>query len=90
MDSPEIIEMAKDPEYRVKEKVEEIGEALERSIGDGASGLRKKGKELRDYLKQVHAEVEEWKFGVEESKDGLRVEWRLVALIRRPKKKAGE
>lgn len=72
--------MAKDSEYHVKEKVE-------RGIGDAANELRKKGKELQEYLKQVRAEVEEWKFGVEESNDGFRVEWRMVALIRRPKKK---
>lgn len=84
------VEMAKDPEYRVKEKVEDVGKSLDRGIGDAASGLRKKGKELQDYLKKVHAEVEEWKFGVEESKDGFRVEWRMVAVIRGPKKKAEE
>jgi len=78
--------MAKDVEYRVKEKAEDAGRAVERGIGDAASGLRKKGREIQDYLKKVHADVEEWKFGVEDSKDGYRIEWRVVALIRRPKK----
>lgn len=82
--------MKKDPEYLVKEKVEDAEKALERGIGRAASDLRKKGKDIREYLKKVHAEVEEWKFGVEESKDGFRVEWRMVALIRPPKKKAAE
>ena len=82
--------MAKDTEYRVREKMEDAGKALERGMGEAASGLRKKGNELREYLKQVHAEVEEWKFGVEESKDGFRVEWRMVAVIRRSKKKGEE
>jgi flagellar motor protein MotB len=84
------VDMAKDPEYRVKETVDEAGKALEKGLGDVASSLRKKGNEFQEYLKKVHAEVEEWKFGVEEAKDGFRVEWRLVALIRRPKKKGEE
>ena len=82
--------MAKDHEYHVKEKVEEAGNALEMGLGDAASSLRQKGKEFQEYLKKLNAEVEEWKFGVEESKDGFRVEWRVVAVIQRPKKKAGE
>ncbi len=76
----------KDSEYHEKEKVGDAGKALERGIGDPASGLRMKGKEIQDYLKQVHADVEEWKFGVEESNDGFRVEWRVVARFRGPKK----
>jgi hypothetical protein len=78
--------MSKRPEEVAKHKVAEAGERLERGIDDAASGLRKKGADFREYLKQVHADVEEWKFGVEESKDGFRVEWRVVALIKRPKK----
>jgi len=79
--------MAKDSEYGVKERAGEARKALERGIGDAASDLRKKGKEIQEYLKKVNAEVEEWKLGVEESIDGFRVEWRMVALIRRPKRK---
>jgi len=71
--------MAKDHENHEKENPE-------KGFGDAAGDLRKKGNELREYLKRVHADVEEWKFGVEESKDGFRVEWRVVALIRRSKK----
>ena len=78
--------MAKNSNF-AKEKGEEAGKMLEWSIEDTASGLRKRGVEFQEYLKKVHAEVEEWKFGVEESKDGFRVEWRVVAAIRRPKKK---
>ena len=79
--------MVKDPEYLAKTKMQEVEDRLERSVDDAASSLRKKGKEFQEYLKKLNAEVEEWKFGVEESKDGFRVEWRVVALIRRPKKK---
>lgn len=57
-------------------------------IDEAASGLRKKGADFKDYLKSIHAEVEEWKFGVEESKDGFRVEWRVVAVVQREKAKA--
>lgn len=84
------VEMAKYSEYGMKEKVDEAGQALEKGIGDVASNLRKKGSEIKEYLKKVHAEVEEWKFGVEEAKDGFRVEWRLVAVVRRPKKRGEE
>jgi hypothetical protein len=84
------VHMAKYSEYGMKEKVDEAGQALEKGIGDVAGNLRKKGSEFKEYLKKVHAEVEEWKFGVEEAKDGFRVEWRLVAVIRRPKKKGEE
>jgi hypothetical protein len=82
--------MAKDPEEMVKEKVKDAGKALERGIDDAASSIRKKGKEIQDYLKRIHAEIEEWKFGLEESKDGFRIEWRVVAVIRRPKKKSDD
>jgi hypothetical protein len=78
--------MSKHPEDVAKHRVEEAGDRIERGIDDAASGLRRKGADFREYLKQVHADVEEWKFGVEESKDGFRVEWRVVALIKRPKK----
>ena len=78
--------MSRHPESIAKDKIEEGGRKLERGIDDAASGLRRKGADIREYLKQVHADVEEWKFGVEESKDGFRVEWRVVALIKRPKK----
>ena len=78
--------MSRRPEVLAKVKVDEASQRLERGIDDAASGLRRKGADIREYLKQVHADVEEWKFGVEESKDGYRVEWRVVALIKRPAK----
>lgn len=78
--------MSRRPESIAKGKVEEAGDRIERGIDDAATGLRRKGADIREYLKQMHAEVEEWKFGVEESKEGFRVDWRMVALIKRPKK----
>jgi flagellar motor protein MotB len=80
--------MAKDLEYLAKSKAEEAEKRLEQGIDDAATSLRRKGREFQEYLKKLNAEVEEWKFGVEESRDGFRVEWRVVALIRRPKKKS--
>jgi len=77
--------MSKDREFMAKMTVGDEGTPVGRGIEDAASGLRKKGIEIQDYLKKVKAEVEEWKFGVEESKDGFRVEWRVVALLRKPK-----
>lgn len=78
--------MSRRPESIAKEKVEEAGDRIERGIDDAATGLRRKGADIREYLKTMHAEVEEWKFGVEESKEGFRVDWKMVALIKRPKK----
>ena len=80
--------MATRAEYVTKEKVADAGKAIESGIDDAASGLRKKGADFRDYLKKVHADVEEWKFAVEESKEGFRFEWRVVALLRSPKKES--
>src|SRR4030067_2820313 len=52
------VKMAKASEDHVKEKVE-------KGIGEAANGLRKKGREIQEYLKQVRAEGEEGKFGGE-------------------------
>jgi hypothetical protein len=79
--------MSKRPEMIVKHKVERASMRLETSIDEAASGVRHKGAELRKYLKKMNADVEEWKFGVEESKQGYRVEWKMVALFRMPKKR---
>jgi hypothetical protein len=50
--------------------------------------VTEKVDELKGMLKDLHATVEEWKFGVEQSKDGTKIEVRLVAMIK--KKKAND
>jgi hypothetical protein len=47
--------------------------------------LKAKSLELKSFLKDVKAVLEEWKFSVEETKEGTRIEVHAVALIRRPK-----
>ena len=48
--------------------------------------LKEKGLELKKWFKDVSAVLEQWKFSVEETKEGMRVELHAVALIKRPKK----
>ena len=57
---------------------------------DAEKILKDKSLELRKFLKDVKAILEEWKFSVEETKDGMRVELRAVALIKYPKRGKGE
>jgi len=49
---------------------------------DIAKELNEKGLELKKMLKDVRAAVETWKFSVEETKEGMRVEIHAVALIK--------
>lgn len=49
--------------------------------------IKEKGQELKDMLKELKAKIETWKFSVEESKEGMRVELHVVALIKQTKKK---
>ena len=52
---------------------------------DVGDELKAKGLELKNFLKDVKAVLEEWKFSVEETKEGTRVEVHAVALIRNRK-----
>ena len=49
---------------------------------DIAAELGQKSKELKEMLKDLKATLETWKFSVEETKEGLRVEIHAVALIK--------
>lgn len=51
--------------------------------------LKEKSLELKKMFKDVSAVLEQWKFSVEETKEGMRVELHAVALIKRPKKEEG-
>jgi hypothetical protein len=44
--------------------------------------LKAKSQELKNWLKDVKAVLEEWKFSVEETKEGTRIEVHAIALIR--------
>jgi len=59
----------------------------EEDVGDI---LKEKSLELKKMLKDIRAVLEQWKFSVEETKEGLRVELHAVALIKHPKRDAGK
>jgi len=45
--------------------------------------LNEKGQELKKLFKDYNANIEQWKFSVEETKDGLRVEFAAKALFKK-------
>jgi hypothetical protein len=47
--------------------------------------IRNKSLELKDFFKGVRAVLEQWKFSVEETKEGTRIEVHAIALVRHPK-----
>jgi hypothetical protein len=57
-----------------------------KELVDAEQVLKDKSLELRKYLKDIKAVLEEWKFGIEETKEGVRIELRAVALIKYPRK----
>ena len=73
--------MTADAEKFVKGKIKEAQKGMDKSFDKAAVGLKKRGKEIKDYLKEIHAEIQDWKFGIEESEDGIKIEWRVVAVI---------
>jgi hypothetical protein len=55
------------------------------SKADVGREISAKSLELKSFLKDMKAVLEEWKFSVEETKEGTRIEVHAVALIRRKK-----
>jgi hypothetical protein len=49
--------------------------------------LDEKGKDLKKILKEMDAKIEHWKFSIEESKEGKRVEVHITALFKNKPKK---
>jgi hypothetical protein len=49
--------------------------------------LKGKSQELKEMLKDLKANVETWKFSVEDTKQGMKVELHVVALIKQQAKK---
>lgn len=47
--------------------------------------MNEKSLELKNWFKDISAVLEQWKFSVEETKEGTRVELHAVALIKHPK-----
>jgi hypothetical protein len=52
---------------------------------DVAKELKGKSLELKNFFKDVKAVLEEWKFSVEETKEGTRIEIHAIALVRHNK-----
>jgi len=52
---------------------------VDKNVGDN---LRKKSLELKKWFKDMNAEMEQWKFSIEDTKEGLRVELHAVALMK--------
>lgn len=50
---------------------------------DVSEVLSEKGADLKKMFKDMKAVLEQWKFSVEETKDGMRIEIHAVALVQR-------
>jgi flagellar motor protein MotB len=55
---------------------------------DIAKVLNDKGQELKKMFKDIDANVEQWKFSVEDAKEGTRVEITVKALIKKKENKS--
>jgi hypothetical protein len=55
------------------------------SKSDVGKEIQAKGLELKDFLRNVKAVLQEWKFSVEETREGTRIEVHAVALVRNGK-----
>lgn len=56
----------------------------EKNVGND---VKKKGLELKKLFTDLNAELEQWKFSVENTKEGMRVELHAVAFIKQSKEK---
>jgi hypothetical protein len=65
-------------------------EDLTMATKDVKNIMDKKSLELKKWFKDISAVLEQWKFSVEETKEGTRVELHAVALIKYPKKEKKE
>lgn len=52
---------------------------------DVERGVKEKSLDLKNFFKDVKAVLEQWKFSVEETKDGTRIEIHAIALVKSPK-----
>jgi len=51
------------------------------------ANLKAKSQELKKWFMDLDAKLEQWKFSVEDTKEGMRVELHAIALIKHPKEK---
>ena len=51
------------------------------------TALNEKNLELKKWFKDMNAVMEQWKFSVETTKEGTRIELHAVALIKQQKEK---
>jgi hypothetical protein len=49
--------------------------------------LNEKSTEIKKWFKDQNATMEQWKFSVEDTKEGIRAELHAVVLIKHPKNK---
>jgi hypothetical protein len=54
---------------------------------DVSEVLSEKGADLKKMFKDMKAVLEQWKFSVEETKEGMRIEIHAVALVKRKEQK---
>jgi hypothetical protein len=47
--------------------------------------IKEKSQDLRKMFKDLEAVLEQWKFSIEDTKEGMRVEIHVTALIKRSK-----
>jgi hypothetical protein len=55
------------------------------SKGDVERGIKEKSLDLKNFFQDLKAVLEQWKFSVEETKEGTRIEIHAVALVKSPK-----
>ena len=55
-----------------------------KNVGDN---LKTKSQELKKWFMDMDAKMEQWKFSVEDTNEGMRVELHAIALIKHPKDK---
>ena len=56
----------------------------EKNVG---TTLKAKSLEIKKWFMDLDAKLEQWKFSVEDTKEGMRVELHAVALVKHPKEK---
>jgi hypothetical protein len=52
------------------------------------ANLKAKSLELKKWFMDMDAKLEQWKFSIEDTKEGMRVELHAVALMKHPKEKS--
>jgi hypothetical protein len=56
----------------------------EKNIGNM---LNEKSTELKKWFKDLNATMEQWKFSIEDTKEGIRAELHAIVLVQHPKNK---